>query len=213
MPDASAFENMPDEPGDKPREAAGPGRGPDVDGPVADQDGTDFTCYGWLPFWRAWQKEWWWSGDKKNPWSMAQFFLHLLLEANRKSRTGRYLHRVVHIDRGCLATSYEALAARSGHSRKVVTRMVRDLADAGEVEVLDKGGDGVLLKISKYDVYTFAPTQRDSEGHNAEPASGCAGGRHRHAGGTGEGQQRHTPRYGKHYETPRNGKKGGKSEK
>jgi len=170
-------------------------------------DQPEHRRYGFFPFWRAWQGAWWWEGK---PWDLAHVFLCLLLSANRKPRTTRYLHRVIQVDRGCVATSFEALAGRSGLSRKVITRMVRDLADAGEIEVLDKGQCGVLLKVVRYDAYALPPKERDgarrSGGTDDEPSDG----QRRHGGGTAKARRRDTPRYGRYADTDGNGERGEK---
>ncbi len=172
------------DPGDTESNPSGVAPVPNTAGRDGDPDQPDYKKFGYILLWRGWEREWWWT----KPWAINQLFLHFLMNANRTPRTTRYLLRVIQIERGCLATSYKALAERSGLSRKIITRMVRNLADAGEIEVLDKGQCGILLKLTNYETYTSPLPKRDTERRGDGTTMDRVISRHRHGGGTVEGQ-------------------------
>ena len=61
------------------------------------------------------------------------------------------------IERGCVATSIVALAERSGLDPKTVRRFIRDLERAGELKVEKCGANGIVVRVLRYEDYTYEP--------------------------------------------------------
>lgn len=115
---------------------------------------SELMRYGWVPFYRVWLDEAWFQ---LQPWSMANLFLWFLCNANRAGRQNAYKGRMLMIERGCVATSIVALAERSGLDPKTVRRFIRDLEQVGELKVEECGANGIVVRVLKYDDYTYEP--------------------------------------------------------
>lgn len=120
---------------------------PDEDVP---EDSTDpIMKWGFVPLYRAFQEESWWT---ELPWDRAHFLMDLYMRAKRKP--GR--SRIGSIARGEVATSYTALAQRSGRDVKTVTRWCKDFENLGEIKVENMGRNGIVVRICKYEMYALS---------------------------------------------------------
>ena len=116
------------------------------DSPVEDGD---IRRWGFVPLYRAFQEESWWT---EPPWDRAHFLMDLYMRAQRKPSRSR----IGHIARGEIATSYTALAQRSGRDVKTVTRWCDDFQELGEIKVENMGRNGIVIKICKYETYALS---------------------------------------------------------
>lgn len=115
---------------------------------------SDIGAYGFVPFHRAYQSKWWWQ---HKPWSYAQLFLWMLMNANYKSRQTEYEGKIIQIPRGAFATSKLALHDRAGMARGTVDLFIRKMVEAGELRVLQSGHTGVVITLCHYEEYTGIP--------------------------------------------------------
>ena len=110
----------------------------------------DITMHGFIPLHRKFQEAWWWE---HTPWSYAQLFLWMQMTANRKARQADFMGKIINIPYGALATSCTKLSERSGLSRETVATFIRKMSDAGELEVLESGTRGMVIRICKFKQY------------------------------------------------------------
>lgn len=122
-------------------------------------DRKSLNQYGWRPFYCGWLKAWWF---KAKPWSRLNVFIYLLVKANRYSRVEKEFGQIITIERGCVATSILAMSQRSGRDRKTIKRFLKELQDAGEIEVREMGQQGILIKMLKYGLYVFDDKKWDN---------------------------------------------------
>lgn len=117
--------------------------------------------YGYFPVYRAFQSEWWWED---RPWSYAHLFMDILMRANRKPTQINFEGRIVILERGSLVTAITALSERTGWGRKRVRRFLRLMTESGQVAVQDKGQDGIIVKVCKYEAFALSI---EKAGHGA----------------------------------------------
>ena len=135
------------------------------DTPVEDED---IMKWGFVPLYRAFQEESWWT---EKPWDRAHFILDLYMRAQRKP--GR--SRIGSIARGEVATSYTAMAQRSGRDVKTATRWCDDFQELGEIKVENMGRNGIVVRICKYETYALG--SRSDGMNDGRKGGGMKGGK------------------------------------
>jgi hypothetical protein len=143
------------EPEDDPADTSDPaGRteGGHADDGVGDDD--DIMRYGWVPFPRALMQTWWFEHV---PWSYMQLYWWMVLTANFRPRKAEYKGQVILVPRGALVTSRLALSKRSGLSRDTIDRFIRKMLQSGELEIIETGRAGTIIRICNYERYTEVP--------------------------------------------------------
>lgn len=112
----------------------------------------EFTRFGWVPFYRTWIEEWWFSDDN---WSRANLFMWMLCRANRNARTSLYRGKTILINRGSLVTSYKKLAEQSKRDERTIKQWIADFESAGMVKLVSTGAHGIVASIVDYDRYAL----------------------------------------------------------
>jgi hypothetical protein len=108
---------------------------------------------GYIKLYRSTAEHWSWH---RGPFSMGQFWAHLLLSANYHESTVRRGLRTVTVKRGQLLTSIEKLSPAVRRDRKTVRAWLRAFASDGMLDIeTDCGGDGgyTLLTIRNYEKF------------------------------------------------------------
>ena len=141
----------------QPETPEGPPPAAKADAPPSEPE--DVGHKGWVPFYRAFQDEWWWTETRDRPWSYGQMFVDLYARANLKPRTAQFNGHIVMIGRGQLATSITALATRAGVDRKTIRKFLQYMIESGELAVPKRGADGIIVTICKYDIYALTKTR------------------------------------------------------
>ncbi len=108
---------------------------------------------GYVKLYRSTAEHWSWH---RGPFSMGQFWVHLLLSANYHESTVRRGLRTLTVKRGQLLTSVEKLSPTLLRDRKTVRAWLRAFASDGMLDIeTDHGGDGgyTLLTIRNYEKF------------------------------------------------------------
>lgn len=145
--------------------------------------------YGYMPCYRTFRERWFWT---VTPWDIAHLFMDLLLRANRAARKAKVGGQIIEIGRGVLATSISKMSADTGRDRKTVRKWLSLLTKDGELEVVNKGQNGIVITMLRYDTYALDDKnrgQRDGQhdGQTYPQQGGRRGGQNK---GRSRGRQR-----------------------
>jgi len=115
---------------------------------------------GWFKLWRKITEWEHFKGDS----AVVHVWLWLLCNANTKP--GVFMNHKIGI--GCLATSYDAISAGTGLSRKTVYRVLKKLIASGELKLINCGrfSEVQILHFYKYNMGCKNYTSDDTQSKN-----------------------------------------------
>jgi hypothetical protein len=121
----------------------------------------DIQAHGFVPAHRKFQQLWWWE---HKPWSYAQLFIWMLMNANHQPKAREHAGRILQVNRGVIITSKLAMHQRSGLARSTIDRFMDKMTEAGEIQVLDSGPNGQMILLCNYESYTRLPPPKVPKG-------------------------------------------------
>ena len=130
---------------------------------------TDLLSRWYVRLYRSWRQEWWWS---HKPWSYAQLFMWFLMDANHQPRRHEFNGRITNVPRGSVYTSQLSLAKQSGLDRKTIGRFLDKMESSGELKVTQKGRNGMIVKVCKYETYVASRSEEGQRKPIQRPMQG-----------------------------------------